>query len=232
MISFVIPAHNEESHLPATLSAIREVISQLDETTEVIVVNDDSDDLTETIANNFGATVLNVSHRHIAATRNCGGRLAKGGFLFFIDADTQISIDAVRSALRAMHQGAAGGGCLVQLDGFVPWWGRLAMPLATAICRRIKVCGGACLFCTNATFEQIGGFDEVYFAAEDVAFVRDVKRVGKFVIPRELVKTSARKFSQMSFWRIFPLFIRLASTGPESFRSKKGLEHWYSKAVR
>jgi glycosyltransferase involved in cell wall biosynthesis len=232
MISFIIPAHNEETHLPSTLVAIRRAAQELNQPAEIIVVNDDSSDLTELIALQHGAIVLNVQHRHIAATRNSGGLAAKGDVLFFVDADTQISTEAVKAGLKALRRGAAGGGFLVELSGFVPWWAKLALPLAVAVSRRLKICGGACLFCPKETFARVGGFDESYFAAEDVAFVRDVKRLGKFVIPRELVTTSARKFKTMSFWRILPLFLRLASTGPASFRSKQGLEHWYSQAVR
>jgi hypothetical protein len=176
--------------------------------------------------------VIKVQHQHIAATRNSGGKNAQGDILIFVDADTRISSAAVESALKALRQGAAGGGFLVELEGFVPWWAVAIMPLATAICRRLKICGGACLFCTKSTFDQTGGFDEVYFAAEDLAFVRDVKRVGKFCIPRELVITSSRKFQEMSFLRLIPLTFRLIWFGPESFRSKRGLELWYSQAVR
>lgn len=232
MISFVIPAHNEEAHLPATLESILDVIEALDELFEIVVVNDGSTDRTESVAVAHGANVINVQHRHIAATRNSGGRAAQGQYIFFVDADTQVSIATVTSGLQAMRRGAAGGGFQVELAESAPWWAGAILPLATAICRRLRVCGGACLFCTRETFDRIGGFDEVYFAAEDLAFVRDVKRVGPFVIPREHVKTSARKFNAMSFWRMLPLVLRLILTGPESFRSKKGLEHWYSQAVR
>jgi glycosyltransferase involved in cell wall biosynthesis len=232
MISFIIPAHNEEAHLPSTLGSILDIAAALEESVELIVVNDDSNDRTESIALQHGASVVNVQHRHIAATRNSGGRQAQGEYLFFVDADTQISIKTVEAGLKAMRAGAAGGGFQVELAGIAPWWASAMMPFATAICRRLKVCGGACLFCTKETFERIGGFDEVYYAAEDLAFVRDVKQIGRFVIPRELVKTSARKFNAMSFWRILPLVLRLATTGPESFRSKAGLEQWYTEAVR
>lgn len=232
MISFIVPAHNEEAYLPTTLRAINEIRLRLDEPSEVIVVNDASTDETEQVAIGLGATVINVQHQHIAATRNSGGKNAQGNILFFVDADTHVSLAAIESALTALRNGAAGGGFQVELEGFVPWWFRALMPLATAICRRLKICGGACLFCTKSTFDQTGGFDEVYFAAEDLAFVRDVKRVGKFSIPRELVTTSSRKFKEISFLKLVPLMFRLIFLGPDSFRSKRGLELWYSQAVR
>jgi glycosyltransferase involved in cell wall biosynthesis len=232
MISFIVPAHNEQAYLPATLQAINEVRASLKGPSEIIVVNDASTDETEQVAIGLGAKVINVQHQHIAATRNSGGKIAQGDYLFFVDADTRVSLAAIEAALQALNQGSAGGGFLVELEGFVPWWASALMPLATAICRRLKICGGACLFCTKSTFAQVGGFDEVYFAAEDLAFVRDVKRVGTFSVPRQLVITSSRKFDEMSFLKLVPLTFRLIWFGPESFRSKRGLELWYSQAVR
>jgi glycosyltransferase involved in cell wall biosynthesis len=232
MISFIVPAHNEQAYLPATLAAINEVRSRISQPSEVIVVNDASTDNTAEVAEALGATVINVQHQHIAATRNAGGRLASGQYLFFVDADTQISLPALEAAMAALRKGCAGGGFLVDLDGYRPWWAQALLPLATAVCQRMKICGGACLFCTKSAFVQLGGFDEVYFAAEDLAFVRDIKRIGKFCLPQERVMTSARKFDAMTFSELLPLTFRLIWFGPESFRSKRGLDLWYSNAVR
>ena len=231
-VSFIIPAHNEQAQLPGTLTAIRKVIQELQLSAEVIVVNDDSQDQTEQVALSFDARVLNVAFRHIAATRNAGAAASQGDFLFFVDADTEVNAEGIHSALREMQKGRTGGGCLVEFVGFVPWWAQLLMPLTIAVCQRMKICGGACLFCTKETFERIKGFNLRYFAAEDLAFVSDVKKVGRFYIPRSLARTSSRKFGQMPLSQIISLFFRLTFVGPEAFRSREGLELWYDKAVR
>src|SRR4029079_8077114 len=110
MISFIVPAHNEQASLGRTLEAIHEAARAVGQPYEVIVVDDASTDTTPEIAAQNNARVVSVNHRQIAATRNSGARSAQGEGLFFVDADTSIHVRALASALRAMDKGAAGGG--------------------------------------------------------------------------------------------------------------------------
>ena len=91
MISFVIPAHNEVELIGRTLTAIHESARATGEVYEIIVADDSSDDGTGTIAQQFGARVVAVHFRKIAATRNAGARMASGDLLFFVDADTMVT---------------------------------------------------------------------------------------------------------------------------------------------
>ena len=50
MISFVVPAHNEEHHLPATLAAVHAAAAAVGEPYEAIVVDDASTDATATVS--------------------------------------------------------------------------------------------------------------------------------------------------------------------------------------
>src|SRR5712671_7102178 len=90
MISFIVPAYNEEHELSDTLAAIREAASGTALPYEIIVVDDASTDATREIASGAGAKVIPINRRQIAAARNAGGRGAEGEYLFFIDADTRI----------------------------------------------------------------------------------------------------------------------------------------------
>ena len=87
MISFVVPAHNEQACLGRTLQAIHESARVVDQPYEVIVVDDASTDATSDLARQNNARVVSVNHRQIAATRNSGGRAAQGERLFFVDTD-------------------------------------------------------------------------------------------------------------------------------------------------
>ena len=88
MISFIVPAHNEEAWVGRCVSAIRNGVESLGQPHEIIVVDDASSDATAAIARKQGAQVVRVEHRQIAATRNAGAQQSRGDILFFVDADT------------------------------------------------------------------------------------------------------------------------------------------------
>jgi glycosyltransferase involved in cell wall biosynthesis len=232
MISFVIPAHNEEVCLPVTLAALLWAAEQVGRPYEVIVVNDASTDRTRAIALEHGIRVIDVQHRQIAATRNAGARAAQGDILFFIDADTQATASAIRAGLHAIQHGAVGGGCVFHYDGWIPWWARILLPIGNAAGRILKLIGGAFLFCRRSEFEAVGGFCERYFAGEDAAFVKALNQRGRFVIPREAVLTSNRKIRTMSLGRALRELGRFVIRGPEAYRSREGLELWYGSEAR
>src|SRR5205814_6990208 len=120
MISFIIPAHNEEHELSKTLAAIRTAASGGAQPYEIIVVDDASTDATPEIASRAGAKVIPINRRQIAAARNAGGRAAEGEYLFFIDADTRINRAHITGAIAAMDAGYAGGSARVNMDGLIP----------------------------------------------------------------------------------------------------------------
>ncbi len=78
MISFIVPAHNEEAWVGRCVSAIRSVAEPISEPHEIIVVDDASTDATAAIARQQGAQVVRVEHRQISATRNAGACLSAG----------------------------------------------------------------------------------------------------------------------------------------------------------
>ncbi len=170
MISFIIPAYNEEQYLGATLTALHAAATEIGEPFEILVVDDASTDRTAAIAVEHGARVIAVRNRHIAATRNAGGREARGEVLFFIDADTLPSAEAIRAGLPRFTQGAVGGGCLFRFDCPLPFWGRVLYPIGIFVGRRLKLIGGCFLFCRREAFLTVGGFNERYFVAEEWAF--------------------------------------------------------------
>ena len=91
VISFIIPAYNEQANIGRTLQALHQAVQPLDTAYEMLVVDDASTDRTASLAAAGGASVLSVRNRHIAATRNTGARAATGEYLFFIDADTWVN---------------------------------------------------------------------------------------------------------------------------------------------
>jgi glycosyltransferase involved in cell wall biosynthesis len=227
LLSFIIPAHNEERYLAATLVALRDAIASINIAYEVIVVDDASTDATAAIAVAHDAQVLRVEHRHIAATRNAGAQHAQGDVLIFIDADTLIDTAVLRAALNMLDGGAIGGGATVQLNGNPVWHERCAAAFFIWLLRQWKIAPGCFIFCTRSAFEAAQGFDETYYAAEDIAISHALSRQGRFVILRETVATSDRKLRTFSLKDHFGLLLRMAIFGRKVLRSRKDLKLWY-----
>jgi glycosyltransferase involved in cell wall biosynthesis len=227
MLSFVIPAHNEEALIGRTLTSIHAAARTLGEPYEVIVVDDASTDGTTALAAQFNVRILHVAHRQIAATRNAGAAAAQGEFFFFVDADTVATAAAVRAAVRALRRGAVGGGFVFRYDDRLPLWAVPLFPAGVVGQRVLKFVGGCLLFCMRTAFVAVGGFSQRQYAAEEIVFVDALKRLGRFVIPAEYVVTSARKFRTMTARQGIGLLLRLAFLGSASFQRQEGLEVWY-----
>lgn len=230
--SFIIPAHNEEALLPATLQAVRKAADENGIAYELIVVDDASTDRTSQIAARFGAQVVSVDFRKISAVRNAGARRATGDVFVFVDADTLVPAATLAGVCRALGDGAVAGGAWVELEPDVPLWGRVLANLVIGVYVRLGHAGGCFLFARREAFETVGGFDESYYATEEVHLSRALRRQGRFVNVREPVITSGRKFRVFSPWDFLKLTVRfLAGGGFRRVQRREGLEMWY-KAPR
>ncbi len=227
MISFIVPAYNEEHELSKTLAAIRTAASGAAQPYEIIVVDDASTDATPEIASRAGAKVIPINRRQIAAARNAGGRAAEGEYLFFIDADTRIDRAHVSGGIAALEGGYAGGSARVAMDGFVPVWGRMLLRGFASVYFGLNLGAGAFLFTTRRNFDSTGGFDEQYFAGEEVYFSIALKKLGGFKVLREPVVTSARKMRMYPAKDFLPKFFGVILRGPRGVRSRAKLSLWY-----
>jgi len=227
MISFVVPAHNEEFELSSTLAAIQAASSDAGQPYEIVVVDDASTDATPEIAAQAGAKVIRINRRQIAAARNEGARAAQGEYLFFVDADTRIDGAHVINAIVAMDAGYAGGSARVAMDGFVPIWGRVLLRGFSGLYFGLNLGAGAFLFTTRRNFDAVGGFDEQYFAGEEVYFSLELKRMGSFKVLREPVVTSGRKLRMYPAKHFLRKFFGVIVRGPRGVRSRAKLSLWY-----
>lgn len=225
LVSIIIPAHNEELLLPATLAALASAVTDLGEPAEVIVVDDASTDGTAAIAAAAGARVVAASVRQIAAARNAGARAARGGFLVFVDADTIVPARVLRGAVAALRNGAVGGGAAAIPDAASPSSVRRIMALILWVMRLMKWAAGCFLFARRDAFERVGGFDERYFASEEIHLSRALKKHGRFVILTNPVVTSGRKAAMFPPGRVFLLWLRLGLPGG----LRKRNEFWYGR---
>lgn len=235
MISFIVPAHNEEAVLAETLCALnaaaRALVAESDQQFEVIVVSDASTDRTPEIARENGARLVEVNHRQIAATRNAGAKVANGDLLFFVDADTLVSVELLREAtsLLANKNGkaVAGGGARVRLEAGMPLWVRALTWLFSAIYFSLNLGAGCFLFVRREVFEAIDGFDERLFAAEETYLSIAIKKHGKFRLTRMPVTTSGRKFRIYPARKLFGQLFIVLFRGKRALMRRDTLDIWY-----
>jgi glycosyltransferase involved in cell wall biosynthesis len=226
-VSFVVPAHNEEKYLAATLDALHAAARAVGVQYEIVVVNDASTDATARIAEERGARVLDVKLRHIAAVRNAGARAATADRLFFVDADTQVNEGVLRGALAALDAGAVAGGAGVRLPDTAPAWARFFTMLVVRFMQVARLAPGCFVFCTRAAFEATGGFDEQYYAAEEWILSQAIKRQGRFAVLHDSVLTSDRKVHGRSALEVLRLTGLIALRGRRGLRNRGNCDFWY-----
>ena len=227
MLSFIVPAHNEEAFIRQTLRAIDAAARGSGVAFEIVVVDDASTDRTAAVAAAQGARIVGADVRQIAAVRNIGARAAFGDVLFFVDADTIVSPEVVRAALARLDAGAVGGGASPVFEADTPRWAHVTIDFTVWFMRIAGWAAGCFIFARRDAFERAGGFDERYFASEEIHLSRALKRIGQFVILRERVVTSGRKARAFSASHALWLAIRMLRPG--ALRQRDQLEFWYSK---
>lgn len=180
MLSFVIPAFNEQEHI---LRCVSSIVQWAPADREIIVVDNGSRDATARIAEEAGARVVHSRARTIGAVRNEGVAVARGDILVFIDADcalTEAWRDGVAPALEALRAGrfgCAGSQVVPPANESNFLWRHWFTPFVNQA--SASHLGSAHLMCTRTLFDQIGGFDEALATGEDYDFCARVRGRGQ-----------------------------------------------------
>jgi len=232
--SIVVPAYDEEDFLGDTLCAIQEAMCGVaDLVGELIVVDNASTDRTAEIARSHGAIVRFEAHRQIARARNAGAEVARGRWLVFVDADTRISARLLSQCLELLREGrCAGGGTLI--DTRHPYLAlRLAIRFWNLLSKTLRWACGAFVFCRADAFRDVGGFDEVLYASEEIRLSNELRRWGRgrgmrVCILNETIHTSARKLDWYGPLGIARLLFRIVLMRG-GLRDVDACRLWYSR---
>lgn len=202
-ITVIVPTLNEESAIARVIAAV----AGSDTTTsivETIVVDGGSADRTVERARAAGARTLVAPRRGRAAQMNAGARIATGSVLYFLHADSRPPMGFSGMIADAVSAGATSGCFRLAFDD--PHW----FLRASAWCTRFDIdllrFGDQSLFVARDAFERCGGFDESMVVLEDQEIVRRLRRAGRFVLLRECVETSARKYRENGIIRLQAIF--------------------------
>jgi glycosyltransferase involved in cell wall biosynthesis len=192
LISFVVPAYNEEKHLARTLSAIIAEIQRSGCAAEVIVVNNASTDGTGALAASFpDVIVVDEPVKGLVQARRAGFLRATGALIANVDADTIVTEGWLAHVLQQFE-------ChpdLVALSGPYIYYDvskstRIAvrafyvLGYGFYVLNRFVLGVGSMLQGGNfvvrrAALEQIGGYNPVFsFYGEDTDLARRLNAIG------------------------------------------------------
>lgn len=183
--SVIIPTLNEEKFLPNLLQSL---VDQTQKPFEVIVVDGRSRDKTVTKAQAFiprlpSLNVVEAKRKNVSLQRNIGGQMARGEWLVFIDADSQLFpyfFDGILRYIDANHpsfvttwfapDGPTVSNALYALVGNLYFESSMAFhrPLAPGPLTIVK----------KDLFERVGGYNETLSWGEDHDFTKRVVALG------------------------------------------------------
>ncbi|MDQ6838501.1 MAG: glycosyltransferase [Actinomycetota bacterium] len=193
-VSVIVPARNEETSLPHLLASLA---TQTRRPSEVIVVDDHSEDATAALAAASGATVLDAPPLAAGwlgkpAACTAGAAVATGDVLLFLDADVTLGPGAL-AAVVDEHRRRGG---LVSVQPYhvtVRAYERLS-----AICNVVAMMGtlgftapprhkvamafGPCLITGRADYDALGGHTDPTVRSqviEDIALARIFRAAGR-----------------------------------------------------
>jgi rSAM/selenodomain-associated transferase 2 len=193
MISIIVPALNEASHLVQTLSALQ----ALEGEKEILLVDGGSDDDTVQIASKAGVRVFE-SARGRGTQQHAGALEARGNVLWFVHADTMPPVNAISSILAALSDNSvAGGNFGLIFDGE----SRAARQLTTIYpaLRWLNLCyGDSGIFVRRAAYDAVGGFRSLMLF-EDLDLLQRLRKRGRFVHLNTRIVTSSRRFENKNF---------------------------------
>ncbi len=179
-ITIVIPAHNEASNIEAALGSVfaqHYPIQYL----ACVVVDNASTDGTARVVEEFAVCHEKLDLRlvtepspGVARAKNRGARQAAGALLIFLDADSHMTANLARDVVTQYHAGALAGSIRVVADSD-SWMERGFFDLMELGAQLFGV-RSQMFYCDRALFLALGGFDEMLNLAEDLEFLRRVKK--------------------------------------------------------
>lgn len=111
-LSIVVPAYNEEARLPTSLQKIHDYLARQDYTSEIIVVDDGSEDRTATVADTLQLSIptlrlIRNPHRGKAFAVRTGVMASRGNLVFLCDADLSMPIEELGKFVPLFARGYA-----------------------------------------------------------------------------------------------------------------------------
>jgi len=207
MISVIIPTYNEADVIEQTIAETQKAAAS-GCSVEIIVVDGGSSDETTIIAERAGGLVLNSSKGR-AVQMNFGATAAKGDILYFLHADSLPPANFTQQILNAVESGAVSGCFRLSFD-HKHWFLKISSWFTRFDSNAVRF-GDQSLFILKQAFLRSGGFREDLLIMEDQEIVHRLKKEGRFIIMKDYITTSARKYVDNGIFRMQGIFFLIWS---------------------
>lgn len=198
-ISVIIPAHNEEAYLERTLLALR----RQDYPCEIIVVANGCSDRTADVAREHCDRLVVLSQKCLGVARNLGARMATGDLLLFLDADTLLSPNALRTIAREFTRNHAAGTVQGRPDSSRLVYRGMYLLKNLTHCTHFHEGSCGVILCWRKHFMQLGGFDENLEVCENSELMGRLKKFGNYsYIGDAIATTSMRRYERLGVRRM------------------------------
>ena len=192
-LSFVVPAYNEESYVPACLESILKQTRELGAEVEIIVVNNASTDRTREVALAFpGVRVVDEPKKGLTFARQAGFAASSGELIANVDSDSRLTEGWVKRVLAEF----AADSKLVALSGPFIYYDLTPVQQVSVrifytvaflvyvinrwILRAGSMLQGGNFVLRRDALERIGGFNTaISFYGEDTDIARRMNAVGR-----------------------------------------------------
>jgi rSAM/selenodomain-associated transferase 2 len=201
-VSIIVPTLNEAQNIRRQADAL----SRLPEA-EVIFADGGSCDGTshklESALQQFSNVRLILAPRGRSCQMNAGARQAKGEWLLFLHADTELPPASFGAFLQNAKQCSRlnSGAFTFRVDN-AKWSYRYLEFYVSMRCKLLKLpFGDQAIFVRRKLFEEIGGYREDYSLMEDMELVQRLNQRAGFAVLEVPVYTSARRYEMDGFFK-------------------------------
>ena len=206
-ISIVIPAHNEEEFLPATLDALKKQNYRRFET--IVVTNGCTDRTAEAVCGKCDQ-LYELEERGLGPARNLGAAKARGNLLLFLDADTILEPTALQIIARKFKRHHSAG----TLRG-VPDYDKASYKVIYFLKNFVHKShahhgSSGVILCWKDHFEAVGGFDNELYLRENSDLMKKLRQFGSYkYISSTPAITSMRRYEKTGTSEMVLLWLKV-----------------------
>lgn len=164
LVSVIITTKNEDEVIE---NLLKSVVGQTYKNIEIVLIDNNSEDNTLNIAGRYKKVKVYQKSPERSAQRNFGAKKAKGDFLFFLDADMELSPRVIEDCVKKIYQDKAEGIVVPEESKWTNFWGEVKAYERSFYSEKGDPITDAARFFSREIFYKVGGYDETITGPED-----------------------------------------------------------------